>query len=946
MASTSQARFSRDIWNQVEKSFDPRTQAVIDMLSKIGRKEQLIVFLPEVCKQDTYLSVRDMFAPYMLPEIPKIVIAPPKGKRGKNPPKKKGAITADQIRIRQTTEKVTNEVTSITNSYRLLSAEKDESTNYHLMTGFNTFKYLETKLIALFHLIEYVIQAVDNGSSYLPAHGKNASVEEFKDYAYDMFIGINKIHEHIVTCSNVIGNMENIEQCVKDLMYMKNKLVSKYDITYKTLFESYPKYSQITSYDNFFKSMGIKPYKSQLDLVDIADSPQKSFVLYKTNIGGGKTMTSVALASHCQQKGKQLIFVCSVAVVRTHIAKALYNAGIGFAIGNTTKNITFITRNYNCKNAKYPDAIICDLETAIKLLECDTNSPIQPFAPLEIPEHIPQIDKAKIAAINLQNETAYLAEMSIRENCGSNFITFVDEITVDSERENSEVTDAISKLLFVAPFNSSSVIVSSASMPQNDEIKPIVDHYRRFYGRDGFPSPIREVGSMEIFVGCKLFAGDVEFIPYEMCDTCAKMAEFIDRMKTTKFVDRLLPSNIAFHVANIINKYIPDENKYNLEEYFKPLANLSQTNIFKIIIDMLEHAVSLGNNDIIKEITKRQSYSFACYKNVLSKPILTSEYYKYSSGQTIIACVDPIETAFNLYNNMVNSLSSGRSTDITSIVNNYFTEKGRAEKKINDFRAKHEKQDKSSQSGKKKPIGSKTCESSSSNSSTCRRSMIDIESRVGSISEGVSLDFPKSLQIGTSYHKKMYYPEEKTATIRNGLVLESLPLDMQIQDWIYFLLFCGVGIYDPSNSMLTGTYNDLIMDLVSNNQLAFLVSGKAICYGADLPITSVIIDPEFSRNNSISTLFQLLGRAGRVGSSFVAYGFIDPILYKRISAYIMDTSSETATEGTNISTAFNRHLHPDHSSAIIKHNGHNIEADIEPLSKAIASNSWTRKAMQ
>jgi hypothetical protein len=63
--------------------------------------------------------------------------------------------------------------------------------------------------------------------------------------------------------------------------------------------------------------------------------------------------------------------------------------------------------------------------------------------------------------------------------------------------------------------------------------------------------------------------------------------------------------------------------------------------------------------------------------------------------------------------------------------------------------------------------------------------------------------------------------------------------------------------------------------MASNGHLAYLISDASICYGTNYPINRVIITRDFSKNHSINTLFQLMGRAGRVGQSWMAEAFID-----------------------------------------------------------------------
>ena len=60
------------------------------------------------------------------------------------------------------------------------------------------------------------------------------------------------------------------------------------------------------------------------------------------------------------------------------------------------------------------------------------------------------------------------------------------------------------------------------------------------------------------------------------------------------------------------------------------------------------------------------------------------------------------------------------------------------------------------------------------------------------------------------------------------------------------------------------------------HSFAFLSSGKDIVYGTNLPgLVNIYIDKSFSDKNNISTIYQLMGRAGRPGRSYHANIFVN-----------------------------------------------------------------------
>jgi hypothetical protein len=104
--------------------------------------------------------------------------------------------------------------------------------------------------------------------------------------------------------------------------------------------------------------------------------------------------------------------------------------------------------------------------------------------------------------------------------------------------------------------------------------------------------------------------------------------------------------------------------------------------------------------------------------------------------------------------------------------------------------------------------------------------------------------------------------------------LEALPYDSSVPEWIMMLLFCGVGIYSPGNVSLDKEYTACVLDMATSGSLSYLVADNSISYGTNFPIGIVIVSEDFFNTHSINTIFQLLGRAGRIGQAWKADAYI------------------------------------------------------------------------
>jgi superfamily II helicase len=64
--------------------------------------------------------------------------------------------------------------------------------------------------------------------------------------------------------------------------------------------------------------------------------------------------------------------------------------------------------------------------------------------------------------------------------------------------------------------------------------------------------------------------------------------------------------------------------------------------------------------------------------------------------------------------------------------------------------------------------------------------------------------------------------------------------------------------------------------LASQNFLAFIITDESLCYGTNFPISNVILTDDLVKNLNMNEMFQLIGRAGRVGQSWTARAFLEP----------------------------------------------------------------------
>ena len=141
------------------------------------------------------------------------------------------------------------------------------------------------------------------------------------------------------------------------------------------------------------------------------------------------------------------------------------------------------------------------------------------------------------------------------------------------------------------------------------------------------------------------------------------------------------------------------------------------------------------------------------------------------------------------------------------------------------------------------------------------------------------LEFPEHKKINTSEHFQKYCKTKegnhwsmliKPIPIENSGVLDLIE---EVDDFVLKLLFCGVGIY--SQTGLSAKYLDKVEELASQNYLAFIITDQSLCYGTNFPISNVILRDALVEKLNMNEMFQLIGRAGRVGQSWTARAFLE-----------------------------------------------------------------------
>jgi hypothetical protein len=871
--STQYRKFDRSQWNKIEKRYDdPITNTVLDAMCKLGNPNSNIKEFKKTlkfCGDEIYLSIR----PALVKQgyVPDLLIEKIKKEKGKD--KKKNKKAKDKPGKEEIIKK--NILSSFTNCFEeTLATFSDKKFNGTF--GFRS-QYAEIRVITLIYAVKFLL----NKLVLIPSNSVIFLNEKLMPQCYELILGIKKTLHNI----NSIPGISNI--IIGDLKFAYDKLIKCCDFKYSTVFEKYPRLCLVTAYDTIFRSMSIKPYISQEKLLHEIKNRNSVLCFYQAMIGSGKTTLSIALSEYVnslrilrkankEKSNLQLIFTCSVEPVRHQVCRMAYNQNIpfGIAVVDAGENRKFldsdsvkIINNYNCSDDSKRLLIVTDLDATISLL-----------------------------------------------NKSQDYILFIDEPTVGADEPNNPITKAVCKIMTIAP---KITILCSATLPIPEEIPEIVTYFKKRHNNTNDNNSLPEIVSIyskESLIGCEMINFDGTTIcPHNDCSSCDELKIIIKNLKEKPFIDRLYTAPVVYKLRQkMLENGITDV--IELENYFDHVDKLSQTNIQASAILFLEKLLEKNNDELVKKVCapfgriiikeddqeeikkeeeenkeaigfswddeiKNDNYVESLQYNL--DEIFTSQAYKYLGG-CLVTVSDPIKFAFEKSRTLLQDCETA-----AKIITKYKAELSRFNislEKMNNM--KHD-------NGK---------HLNEEDVDKLKQSIVD--------DRKPTIKFLSSLIINTPAHLMKFAPQMKDKINKKMLQfsfnLENIPLDMNVPDWVIQLLFAGVGIYAPGNHLLDNTYLDFVLNMTADGNLAFLISDDNICYGANYPFAHVVIDDIIASKHSIGTLFQLAGRAGRVGQSWVAYAHVGHGAHKRIMNYIKGNESiGVIEESINMRQTFN-----------------------------------------
>ncbi|VBB17775.1 DEAD-like helicases family protein, partial [Yasminevirus sp. GU-2018] len=832
---------TREMWNRIEIRMPPQQMTVIASLKQMadavnkghGDSNVSVENAPKrVLGEKFYMDIRpDLVASKLVKPAPKKKVEevvdekvddgkkPKKEKKIKEPVVKK----ADKIRADNAASSIKKEIASVTSSFSFDNLQPNLAFNSH---------FIEVVGLGFVYMARFMLSKADHFK-------KEKNVKQ----VWSMMVSMQRF---IQACANYVGvdpvnpsaKMPISQSFIDDMNACYNDIDAVFYFDGVVVCRRAPELLVYAPLDQYVRATAIKPRDHQFEIVKkVCDNMKNGFfIVYNAMINSGKTTAVVPLTDVAKQHGKKLMCVCNLETVREQMCNMLYNANANFAIGYIRHDGAVKLSQTWSKKGERVDAIVCDPVTAKKLLS----------DPKEIASHGP----------------------------ADQYIIFHDEPTVYADIANSA---PLRKNVLVQMNPPPYFIYSSATAPTVEELDVIIAPLRS-------KCPTLYVGTVyspTVQVGCEVRTEDGELVvPYIGCKTAEDIHSTIKKIRETPFLGRMLTTEVALHLWAELNK-IGVANVPDIPVLFRKVSNMKADTVREVVIEMLILLAKLPSAQIEQICSSKllelksekkspapkveEDVGFAweedeeektpdakeSLRKVDYKTLGTSHIWR---GMTLYVATDPYRSALEMFRPLIDALHEERVRSASHMIGIY-------DRDYSEWETAKEK-------------ALKNMEVSEQEKALKEREIDDMVP---------SLKFPAWGQIGTLDHCKRFVPKKyhsqvlDTRPSNSGEAIIGRKIEIskgqsfrfvdgtKVDDDVLLLLFCGVGIYAPSNPALDQPYNDVVLEYANAGKLAYVIADNSITFGTNQPYGRVMISDDFSSRHSVYTLFQLMGRAGRVG---------------------------------------------------------------------------------
>lgn len=662
--------------------------------------------------------------------------------------------------------------------------------------------------------------------NYYMFYKKNFCVSEYAKL--DAIISINRIIDLESTGLNIC---EWLKEGILKLQENVNKKINDSMIEY--LFKNPILIVESTANS---RKKSISLYNEQKLLIDkVINSVITNKPLLIGNqmpTGTGKTFLAVPLAQKLNslKKNKTLLFACSNELVNEDIAcTALLGDDLHLWMAKLIRDehdVHVLVRPYKrCFPAQWKKVYKTNNQNKIGTIE------EQWKFYRENTGKNPDILVADLEACYLLLKNASLI--------GNPFIAYIDEFI--SDNNSNELMGKICKYL---PKQS---VLLSAILPSFDHLSPILDYFYQKYDPSqslSKESIIYRVNTIDVPITCVIIDNNGYLrMPHHQIKNEKDLDDLLNEIRSNPRIRRCYTAKHVYFWAKSIEHLLDD---LIFSKKFTNIGKINNKDIIEYAIDILYYWKNSNQFDLWKNDI--QSYRPRLMNTPDTNKLFTDHTYLYE-GKTLYISDDimnRVDQAINpLFKNCI------KWSDILQNIETVEKERLNKLERLENL---------SFDSKKKKE---KNIKSTNFNKLEKERMISDIES------SSIITTIPLEYVLNSKEHFKKFHPNEIKFPPHINRYPSMLPesFNEAFDDQSNLNMSSGIGIYNKQ--YMTSYQRNLVMSIYK--YLLFMCSGKDIVFGTNLPdLVNIYICKDFATSQSISTLYQLMGRVGRLGRSYHA----------------------------------------------------------------------------
>jgi hypothetical protein len=421
------------------------------------------------------------------------------------------------------------------------------------------------------------------------------------------------------------------------------------------------------------------------------------------------------------------------------------------------------------------------------------------------------------------------------EQMDNPFIAYVDEFVSD---KNSN--EAMVKIARVLPRQS---ILLSSILPKFEYLSKMVSNFCNEHSTSEELCSYR-VSSADVNIPCVIVdhKGSVR-LPHHHVNTINDLDKLIEQMEKNPRIRRTYSPKHVYYWSLDISDILPSNLKF--QKNFPCIGSINLRNVIIYVVSLLNFL-----KDNFHLLEKFKNYRPSIMPDIDIFKLFTTQTCYYE-GKTLFITNNVIQKTLDYTNELYNSPK-------------YV--------KIDKLLTERENQTKMLQK-QKKTISSFTTNKKSSTSKEKQHSSLNTLIQQSELDESITrtdVKIPKEFVVNSLEHFKRFHPSIDIETFSNcndvNIYLDDEYFE-HFTDSDLYQMMSGIGLYDKNGQ--TEYQRNMIMKLYK--YFSFFGSGMDIVYGTNLSsLVNIMIDYEFGKDVSIPTLYQLMGRVGRMGRSYHA----------------------------------------------------------------------------